>query len=587
MTRWASSRSTAPSSTTAPRAAPRASKAQLDRAEQNPHIKAVVLRVNSGGGTATAGEEMAEYLREFSKPVVVSSASINASAAYEISSQADYIFTAKTTSIGAIGTVMQVTDLSGLMEKLGISVDNIASADSKDSSYGTRPLTEEERAYYQAMVDQINESFIETVAQGRGMDVEAVRRAGHRPHVHRHRRRGERPGRASWGRWRTRPTRRPPARRHLVVRHREPGAGLRRPFDLAGASVLIAVVAGRLGALERRGEAWNPSPSNASGRVEWPRRAVVTAGMPYGNKALHFGHIGGVFVPADAFARFLRDRIGPENVRFVSGTDCFGSPIDEGYRKLVESGAFEGTIADYVQRNHEAQKRTLDAYGISLSAFEGSGIGHAGDVHQLISEKFIEKLHENGWLHLQSTLQFYDAQAQTFLNGRQVVGRCPVQGCKSEQRLRRRVRPGTSVCACRPHRPGVVGDGHRAGDAPGGELVLRAAGASHDLLARARGRAGGRHARRAPSCQQSSRSSCSWRRPWSTSRTKFADEASRAVEATSCRRTRVPRGRGRASKVVRRWSSTRIAERERGVEAVHDGGGPAVPHGQERSCRSA
>ena len=99
-----------------------------------------------------------------------------------------------------------------------------------------------------------------------------------------------------------------------------------------------------------------PSPSNASGRVEWPRRAVVTAGMPYGNKALHFGHIGGVFVPADAFARFLRDRIGPENVRFISGTDCFGSPIDEGYRKLVESGAFEGTIADYVQRNHEAQK---------------------------------------------------------------------------------------------------------------------------------------------------------------------------------------------------------------------------------------
>ena len=46
----------------------------------------------------------------------------------------------------------------------------------------------------------------------------------------------------------------------------------------------------------------------------WPKRVVVTAGMPYGNKPLHFGHIGGVFVPADAFARFLRDRIGKENV---------------------------------------------------------------------------------------------------------------------------------------------------------------------------------------------------------------------------------------------------------------------------------
>lgn len=167
-------------------------------------------------------------------------------------------------------------------------------------------------------------------------------------------------------------------------------------------------------------------------RVSWPKRAVVTAGMPYGNKPLHFGHIAGVFVPADAFARFLRDRIGAENVRFISGTDCFGSPINEGYRKLVEAGGFDGTIEEYVQMNHEAQKRTLDAYGISLSIYEGSGMGHSGDVHQLISEKVIEKLHENGHLHKRATLQFYDAEAGTFLNGRQVVGRCPVQGCKSE-----------------------------------------------------------------------------------------------------------------------------------------------------------
>ena len=92
--------------------------------------------------------------------------------------------------------------------------------------------------------------------------------------------------------------------------------------------------------------------SNSFERQQWPARAVVTAGMPYGNKPLHFGHIAGVFVPADCYARFLRDRIGFENVRIISGTDCFGSPIDEGYRKLVESGEFDGTIAEYVQRNH-------------------------------------------------------------------------------------------------------------------------------------------------------------------------------------------------------------------------------------------
>lgn len=167
-------------------------------------------------------------------------------------------------------------------------------------------------------------------------------------------------------------------------------------------------------------------------RVKWPARAVVTAGMPYGNKPLHFGHIGGVFVPADAFARFLRDRIGVENVRFVSGTDCFGSPIDEGYRKLVEAGEFDGSIADYVAANHDAQKRALDAYQISLDIYQGSGLGHAGDVHQMVTDSFIERLYANGWLRREATLQFFDAEAGIFINGRQVQGRCPVQGCKSE-----------------------------------------------------------------------------------------------------------------------------------------------------------
>ena len=58
---------------------------------------------------------------------------------------------------------------------LGINIQDITSAGSKDSTYGTRPLTDEERAYYQDMVDQINEVFIQNVAEGRGMDVEEVR----------------------------------------------------------------------------------------------------------------------------------------------------------------------------------------------------------------------------------------------------------------------------------------------------------------------------------------------------------------------------------------------------------------------------
>ena len=165
-------------------------------------------------------------------------------------------------------------------------------------------------------------------------------------------------------------------------------------------------------------------------RQSWPARAVVTSGMPYGNKSLHFGHVAGVFVPADCYARFLRDRIGAENVLFVSGTDCYGSPIQEGYRHEVADG-FQGTILDYVRRNHDRQKATLDAYDISLDIYQGSALDRAGQVHQEVTNRLLEKLHENGHLHRESTLQFYDVEAGQFLNGRQVKGYCPVEGCKS------------------------------------------------------------------------------------------------------------------------------------------------------------
>ncbi|MBR6599184.1 MAG: class I tRNA ligase family protein [Oscillospiraceae bacterium] len=168
-------------------------------------------------------------------------------------------------------------------------------------------------------------------------------------------------------------------------------------------------------------------------RPEFPKRAVITGGMPYGNKSLHFGHIGGVFVFADVFARFLRDRIGKENVIFVSGTDCYGSPIAESYRKLCESGEFEGTIEDFVERNHLRQKKTLEDYDISTDLFGASGIGRASEIHKEVSSKVINKLYENGHLSKITTSQFFDEKAGVFLNGRQVVGKCHVQGCCSEK----------------------------------------------------------------------------------------------------------------------------------------------------------
>jgi methionyl-tRNA synthetase len=167
-------------------------------------------------------------------------------------------------------------------------------------------------------------------------------------------------------------------------------------------------------------------------RPSFPKRAVVTGGMPYGNKKLHFGHIGGVFVFADVFTRFLKDRIGAGNVIFVSGTDCYGSPIVESYRKLKETG-FKGSIEDFVIENNKAQKETLARYLVEPSLFEGSAIGRAGEIHQEFTLEFIRAMYEQGKLSRITTKQFYDETAGVFLNGRQVVGRCPIPGCGSEK----------------------------------------------------------------------------------------------------------------------------------------------------------
>lgn len=148
----------------------------LNEAEQDSSVAAVVLRVDSGGGYSAEGEEMAKYVKDFSKPLVVSSGSTNASAAYFISSQADYIYANASSSVGSIGTIIQLMDYSELLDMLGIDAVSIESSLNKDSSYGTRPLTDEEIAHYQNQVNQINQVFINAVSEGRNMSVDDVKK---------------------------------------------------------------------------------------------------------------------------------------------------------------------------------------------------------------------------------------------------------------------------------------------------------------------------------------------------------------------------------------------------------------------------
>lgn len=162
------------------------------------------------------------------------------------------------------------------------------------------------------------------------------------------------------------------------------------------------------------------------------KRAVVTSGMPYGNKEMHYGHVLGMALYADFMARFLRDRIGRENVIYVSGSDCYGSPSLEGYRKMKENG-FKGTIEDMVNHTYASHMRDWNAFEIEFNGYYGSALSPAKDFHVATSAEVFNKLYENGHLEKMSTYQFFDEKQKTFLNGRQVIGKCPYEGCQSEK----------------------------------------------------------------------------------------------------------------------------------------------------------
>ena len=167
-------------------------------------------------------------------------------------------------------------------------------------------------------------------------------------------------------------------------------------------------------------------------RPDFPKRLIVTAGMPYGNKPFHIGHIGAVYIWADAYARYMRDNIGYDNVIFISGTDGFGSGPEEHYRKLKEKGEFNGSLSEFVLSYHELQKATLKKYKLSLNIFGASCLEPAYTYHKAMSDYFFTAMLKSGFLERKSTRQFYDKKYGVVLNGRQVEGKCPIDGCKSE-----------------------------------------------------------------------------------------------------------------------------------------------------------
>jgi len=150
---------------------------QLREARVDPSVKAVVIRVNSPGGSAAASQEIHNEigkLREEGKKVVISMSDVAASGGYYISVAADKIMANPGTTTGSIGVIMQVTNLEELYEKIGVDFESIKSGEHKDLANPARTMTDEEREVLQSMTNDIYEQFVEAVSQGRGMSEEEV-----------------------------------------------------------------------------------------------------------------------------------------------------------------------------------------------------------------------------------------------------------------------------------------------------------------------------------------------------------------------------------------------------------------------------
>lgn len=142
---------------------------ELRAAADDPMVEAIVLRVNSPGGTPAAAQEIIgdlEYARS-KKPVVVSMGDMATSAAYYVSAHADRIYANPDTFTAGIGVIWTFSDLSEWMDKEGYSVDIVKSGDLKDMGSTSRPITDEERSYAQGIVDSSFEEFITDVLEQR------------------------------------------------------------------------------------------------------------------------------------------------------------------------------------------------------------------------------------------------------------------------------------------------------------------------------------------------------------------------------------------------------------------------------------
>lgn len=147
----------------------------IEVANQDPAIKAIIVEVDSAGGTPVAGEEIAAAISDSEKPVVAYIRDMGASASYWAISDADRIWASKNSSVGSIGVTMSYLNNTEKNKKEGLTFEKLSSGIFKDAGNADLPLTKEERAVFMRDINIIYENFIEDISINRNIPIEKVR----------------------------------------------------------------------------------------------------------------------------------------------------------------------------------------------------------------------------------------------------------------------------------------------------------------------------------------------------------------------------------------------------------------------------
>lgn len=152
---------------------------QLRRHRENAAIRGFVISINSPGGVVAPSQSIYGALRELretdDRPVVAAINGLGASGGYYVALAADSIFALPGSLTGSIGVIMELPDASGLMEKVGVRMQTVQSAEHKDAGSPFRPLSEADRALLQSLVQDVYEQFVAVVAQERSLPDSTVR----------------------------------------------------------------------------------------------------------------------------------------------------------------------------------------------------------------------------------------------------------------------------------------------------------------------------------------------------------------------------------------------------------------------------